>query len=319
VKGRNDQALEGREVGARAAAGRQRHVDVKALAAPLAAAAAVTREQAVLVQGDHQCVRVLVEGLLRAVAMMHVPVDNGDAADFVGRPRLHDGDWHVREQAEPQALVALRMLSGRPDERVAVFDPPPRGGVDNGRGSARGEQRDVVAAGTEGGEVARVAAAIGAESFDALDIGAGVKQAEVFVRERQRGDGREVVEQPRNFDEVAEAALGGGVLGVLARFDRQPRREERRDVAGVVPEIEFVKIPAGRHALVPRGFQESARIIRAARSAIIIVGVCRLPEIMRGMTEASAIRSPSSPCTFMLDGSTTAFASTPIRQVLEGW
>jgi hypothetical protein len=77
-------------------------------------------------------------------------------------------------------------------------------------------------------------------------IGAGVKQGEVFVRERQRGDGREVVEQPRNFDEVAEAALGGGVLGVLARFDRQPRREERRGVAGVVPEIEFVKIPAGR-------------------------------------------------------------------------
>ena len=76
-----------------------------------------------------------------------------------------------------------------------------------------------------------------------------MKEGEAFLVERQRGDGREAIEQLGNFDEVAEAALGGGVLGVLARFDRQSWREERRGVAGVVPEIEFVKIPAGRHAL----------------------------------------------------------------------
>ena len=43
-----------------------------------------------------------------------------------------------------------------------------------------------------------------------------------------------------------------------------------------------------------------------------------LLDTIRGITEASAMRRPSSPCTFMLDGSTTAMASVPMRQVLDG-
>ena len=58
----------------------------------------------------------------------------------------------------------------------------------------------------------------------------------------------------------------------------------------------------------------------AAFSAIIKVAALVLAEIMVGMTEASATRSPSSPCTSRV-GLTTAAESAagPIRQVPTGW
>ena len=56
----------------------------------------------------------------------------------------------------------------------------------------------------------------------------------------------------------------------------------------------------------------------AARAAIICVGAFRLALVMRGMTEASTTRSPSTPLT-RHSPSTTALASGPIRQVQDGW
>lgn len=52
----------------------------------------------------------------------------------------------------------------------------------------------------------------------------------------------------------------------------------------------------------------------AARSAIIAVGALLLPEVMDGITEASAIRSFCTP-------STRSYASTtaPIAQLPTGW
>ncbi len=57
------------------------------------------------------------------------------------------------------------------------------------------------------------------------------------------------------------------------------------------------------------------RIAAAAHSAIRIVGVWMLPEIMIGITEASATCRPSMPRTCNRCGSTTARSSVPIRQV----
>ncbi len=166
--------------------------------------------------------------------------------------------------------------------------------------------------------MAGVAAAIGALRLDARDIVAVVEQGEVVVADRQRGQGRQAIEQARHVEEVAEAALGRGVLGMLAGLDREPGREDRRRMAGVVPEVEFVEVPTRRHRASP-AVQCQPMIIWAARSAIMMVGALMLLETMRGITEASAMRRPSRPCTFMLDGSTTAIASVPMRQVLDGW
>ncbi len=50
----------------------------------------------------------------------------------------------------------------------------------------------------------------------------------------------------------------------------------------------------------------------------MIVGALVLPRLMRGMTEASATRRPSTPRTFS-SGSTTASSCVPIAQVPTGW
>ena len=49
------------------------------------------------------------------------------------------------------------------------------------------------------------------------------------------------------------------------------------------------------HSLGPRIQRVSSRIIVAAFSAIIAVGVLVFPEVIVGMTEASATRSPEIP------------------------
>src|SRR3546814_8714206 len=51
---------------------------------------------------------------------------------------------------------------------------------------------------------------------------------------------------------------------------------------------------------------------------ILMVGEFVLPEVMVGITEASAILRPCRPCTFRR-ASTTARVSPPILQVPTGW
>ena len=62
----------------------------------------------------------------------------------------------------------------------------------------------------------------------------------------------------------------------------------------------------------------SSRIMAAAFSAIMSVGALVLPEVIVGITEASATRRPRRPRR-RRRGSTTAPASAPKRQVATGW
>ena len=64
--------------------------------------------------------------------------------------------------------------------------------------------------------------------------------------------------------------------------------------------------------------QASARIMSDARSAIIMTGAWMLPEVIDGITDASATRRPSTPRT-RRRGSTTAPSSLPMRHVPHGW
>ena len=158
---RQHHALEGGEIGAGAGARRQRNVEVVAGAgagAVLLDPAGVQRKEPILMDrhGEHR--RVLVEGLLRAVAVMHVPIDRGDAPEPVRRARMQGGDRDIAEQAEAQSAVALGMVAGRADQRVGVAHLALDHRIHGRDGAARGEAGDLEAALAEGREDAGVPA-----------------------------------------------------------------------------------------------------------------------------------------------------------------
>lgn len=74
----------------------------------------------------------------------------------------------------------------------------------------------------------------------------------------------------------------------------------------------------GEAIFTVRRYAPLPRIISEAFCPIIMLGALVLPPISFGMTEASATRSPSTPRTFSVEGSTTAISSVPILQVPTG-
>ena len=111
---------------------------------------------------------------------------------------------------------------------------------------------------------------------------------------------------------VGERQLGDGGEAARPEQPPTPRADRQRRLGLAAVDRRFERRPA--HVSAPSA---SARIIAAAFSAIIIVGEAVLPEVMRGITEASAIaqsadaahaaaarrpppsdrrRGPSSPC-----------------------
>lgn len=109
-----------------AARPRDVHVEAQPGARPALRGAAGAREEvAVVVPVDREVehAAVLVEHLLRAVAVVHVPVDDQHLADL-GQPlpqqprRDRDGV----EEAEAHRLVGLGVVAGRPHHREPVAD-----------------------------------------------------------------------------------------------------------------------------------------------------------------------------------------------------
>ena len=125
LDGRDDDLPEHRQVLGVAAARRQRHVHRVPLS--LAAAHLVRGPGSgivgVLVRGQEEHRGIVVEGVLRAVAVVHVPVHDRHPARAVGLLEVPGADGHRVEQAEPHAPVPQRVMSRRPHhgEAVGVF------------------------------------------------------------------------------------------------------------------------------------------------------------------------------------------------------
>ena len=100
----------------------KRHVDGGAEAA---AAAGVVGEAGArvlrpLVRRGVEDVRLLVEDGLGAVAVVHVPVEDGDA--LAGGVQHRGGDGDVVDEAEAHGAVARGVMAGRAHEGGAVVE-----------------------------------------------------------------------------------------------------------------------------------------------------------------------------------------------------
>ena len=65
---------------------------------------------------------VLIECILRSVAMVNVPVDNQHLADVIHALRMLGAQHDVVEEAETAGFLALGVMSRRPNDRYAVCD-----------------------------------------------------------------------------------------------------------------------------------------------------------------------------------------------------
>ena len=147
---------------------------------------------------------IAVEDVLRAVAVVHVPIDDEDAFDAVLLLRVAGRDGDVVEQAEAHAAAGIRMVSGGPHRAE---------GIAGGAGE-HGIHRVQYAAGSAGRHVPRVGRDFGVAGAQVgaagVDIAAGGLQVLGGVAELQ-------------------LVIGGGAgLGAAHAVEQSGARESRR-------------------------------------------------------------------------------------------
>eukprot|EP00193_Tetraselmis_chui_P010882 CAMPEP_0177786792 /NCGR_PEP_ID=MMETSP0491_2-20121128/21119_1 /TAXON_ID=63592 /ORGANISM="Tetraselmis chuii, Strain PLY429" /LENGTH=191 /DNA_ID=CAMNT_0019308041 /DNA_START=108 /DNA_END=683 /DNA_ORIENTATION=+ len=149
LKRGDDDSVEHGGVGPDPTPGRQRYVYME----PLPCARAVLRQraamvgvQSVLVHRDRQNAVVLVKGLLRAVAVVHIVVDDRDSRQTANLPRVHGRQHNIVEDAEPPAAVPLRVVPGRTAQHVGIVHLPAQHSVYRGYAAAHRQHRNLKAA-----------------------------------------------------------------------------------------------------------------------------------------------------------------------------
>ena len=205
---------------------------------PVFARGARPRIVGILVGAHVEHGRVGLEGVLGAVAVVHVPVEDEDLVQSVLALQVSSRDRHVVEEAEAQRDVALRVVAGRPAEREAVVDLGARHAVGQRERAARREQRDVVGVRADPDvrhvQVGQAAAAGLPGAIDQLAVVHGLDPGPFAGRSRHRP---ELVE-PRFAAQVVDGALETlSSLGMVR--------------AGVVRQESFVVHESGGHGGAP--------------------------------------------------------------------
>ena len=77
-----------------------------------------------LVRAEKVNRRIRVENILGAVAVVNIPIDDGDAVDAIAVLRITGGDGDVVEQAEAHAAICRSVMAGRADDAEGVLAAP---------------------------------------------------------------------------------------------------------------------------------------------------------------------------------------------------
>ena len=138
--------------------------------------------------------RIVPDDRLRAVAVVDVPVDDGDPLGAVVALRLARGDGRIVEQAEAHRTVGLGMMARRPDGAEGVGHAAGHHLVDRQAGGGGGARGDVVAPRAEVGVgLDRRDALVGNGGADFSDVVRGVRRGEQLRRGRCRRAGADEV------------------------------------------------------------------------------------------------------------------------------
>src|SRR5205823_683595 len=95
------------------------------------------------VDAEEKHLRIGVKNVLRAVAVVNVPIDDKYARQAEARAGPLSGQGDVVEKAETHAMGRRGMMAGRPDQAQGVRVLPMQHGVDGTGTSAGGGQGDL--------------------------------------------------------------------------------------------------------------------------------------------------------------------------------
>jgi len=95
--------------------------------------------------------RIVVEYVLRAIAVMHVPVDDGDAFNAMGILRVSGGDGGLIEQAEAHGPMLFSVMPGRARRNKNIVRLFRKNAVDGFQRGADARQRGLQAFRTDAG------------------------------------------------------------------------------------------------------------------------------------------------------------------------
>jgi hypothetical protein len=159
---------------------------------------------AVLVRRHVEDARVVLEEMLRAVAVMQVPVDDADAAD-TRRAQRRRGDGNVVEEAETHRARVLGVMARRTHERKAIRDLAGTDGLAEVDEPAGGEARGVVRVRRRRRVGVEHDVRVPRARRHARDVARVVDARELGVGRRPRADAREPRGVPPPIEQDAQA------------------------------------------------------------------------------------------------------------------
>ncbi len=101
------------------------------------------RIKGILVCTEEKHRRIFVEGVLGAVAMMHIPINNGHPLQTVPLLQIPGGDRDVIEETKPHRMFGFRMMTRGTDGTKGILDPAFHDGVGGGQGARHRHTRGV--------------------------------------------------------------------------------------------------------------------------------------------------------------------------------
>ena len=246
---RQHHLVENPEIGVMARARRQRNIQIGSRAfagSDHMEIPRVDRVAPLLVDRQREHRGVIDECALRAVAMMHIPVDDRDAAQAVLALGVADHEHEIAEYAVAAARGRFGVMARRAHQCVGVAHPSAEHGIGSLQTSARGEHRDLVAARADGDAVSERAAVRRRQCPHLVDIAGGVKVKELLALGRARLDADQVIGDAADLEEREQPPLGGGRLGVAVGLHVLIGARKAGAAPGVVPEISLVGDQARR-------------------------------------------------------------------------